>query len=431
MAETPSVSFRAYSRLVRGNRNFRLLWSAQIVSEIGDWLYSVALYSLLLEHTGSARAVALAFVLQVLPHFFVAPAAGVINDHASRKRVMMLTDWARALIVLLMLVGQLPSFVWLLYLLLTLETVCWALFEPARTAAIPNITSGASDQLAANTLSSMTWSFTLAVGSALGGLLAVAFGRSATFTLNSLSFVLSGWLISRMRFTEPHLAETDPLEPRHLVDFSPILEGIRYVRQDGRRLATMLVKTGLALMGTNWVLLPVLGERVFPLPGASGGMYSMSVLMGCRGVGALLGPAIAARITGSSEPRLRLGILVGFSIGALGYLWLSTAPNLLIACLAVVFAHSGGSIAWVFSTNLLQTMTGDRFRGRVFSAEYAFNTLLLSAVTWSVGISIDHGARPRALALVTGLMLVVPAVLWTVALRRWRSYAETSTSPTN
>ena len=83
--------------------------------------------------------------------------------------------------------------------------------------------------------------------------------------MNSLSFVLSGWLISRMRFTEPHLERVEPLHARHLFDFSPILEGIRYVRRDARLLATMLVKTGLALMGTNWVLLPVLGERVFPL----------------------------------------------------------------------------------------------------------------------------------------------------------------------
>jgi len=52
--------------LLRTNRNFRLLWFAQIVSEIGDWFYAVAIYSLLFEYTGSGRAVALAFVMQVL-----------------------------------------------------------------------------------------------------------------------------------------------------------------------------------------------------------------------------------------------------------------------------------------------------------------------------------------------------------------------------
>jgi MFS family permease len=424
MAHAAPVSLRSYVALLRTNRNFRLLWNAQLISEIGDWLYSVSLYSLLLEQTGSARSVALAFVLQVLPQFFAAPTAGVLNDRLSRKRVMIATDWARAAIVLLMLIGQLPGFVWLLYLLLFLETIGWAMFEPARSSVIPNITSTDDEKLVANSLSSMTWSFTLAIGSALGGVLAASFGRSTVFLLNSSSFVLSAVLISRMRFKEPHVEHLPPLCARDLIDFSHIAEGIRYVRRDARMLATMFVKTGLALMGTNWVLLPILGERVFPMriggmSDRSAGMLGMSILMGCRGIGALVGPFVAARLTGSSAPRLRAGILAGFLIGALGYFMLGMSPNLLAACAAVVFAHSGGSITWVYSTTMLQSMTDDRFRGRVFSAEYGFNTLLLSVVTWSVGSFADTGVRVRTLAMATGFVLLIPAVLWASAQRLW------------
>jgi len=57
---------------VRGNRNFRLVWLAQIVSELGDWFYSVAIFSFLLELTGSAQMVAFAFMAQVLPQCFMA-----------------------------------------------------------------------------------------------------------------------------------------------------------------------------------------------------------------------------------------------------------------------------------------------------------------------------------------------------------------------
>ena len=69
--EASSVSLSAYARLLRQNRNFRRLWMAQIVSEIGDWFYSLAIYSLLLQLTGRASSVALALVLQVLPQTFV------------------------------------------------------------------------------------------------------------------------------------------------------------------------------------------------------------------------------------------------------------------------------------------------------------------------------------------------------------------------
>ena len=77
---------RRYWGLLRGNRNFRLLWLAQVISELGDWFYTLAVYSLLLELTGNkAQSVGLAVVLQVLPQTFVAPAAGVLNDRLSRK----------------------------------------------------------------------------------------------------------------------------------------------------------------------------------------------------------------------------------------------------------------------------------------------------------------------------------------------------------
>src|SRR5215218_10142497 len=119
-----------YSRLVRTNRNVRLLWIAQLISELGDWLYSVAIMSLILEVTNSARAVAFAFVLQVLPQTFIAPAAGVLNDRLSRRKLMIIADCARAVITFFMLFAQTRELAWLLYLLLFLETIFWALFEP-------------------------------------------------------------------------------------------------------------------------------------------------------------------------------------------------------------------------------------------------------------------------------------------------------------
>src|SRR6202008_5079448 len=100
--EANSISLASYLRLVRQNRNFRRLWLAQIVSEIGDWFYTLAIYSLLLQLTGRASSVALALVLQVLPQTFVGPTAGVVNDRIRRKRVMITADLVRVVIVLSM-----------------------------------------------------------------------------------------------------------------------------------------------------------------------------------------------------------------------------------------------------------------------------------------------------------------------------------------
>lgn len=411
-----TVSLAAYTRLLRTNRNFRLLWIAQIVSEQGDWLYAVAVYSLLLELTGSAQYVAFAFVAQVLPQLFVSPASGVLNDRLSRKKIMIFADWSRAAIVLCMVLVRGSQLVWLLYTLLVLETILWGLFEPGRSAAIPNIV-GESELTVANTLSATTWSFNFAMGVAVGGVLAAYFGRDTVFVLNSLSFVVSALLIGRMKFMEPHAENLPPLKAKDLLNFSPIREGIRYVWRDPRLRTTIFVKSGMGLMAANWVLLPIFGERIFPIHragfnGRQAGMLGMSLLMACRGVGAIIGPMVAGYWAADIERRMRLGILLSYLAGAAGYLTLGHAPGLAVACLGIALAHAGGSTAWVFSSTLLQFSTEDRFRGRVFAAEWALNVVTMSVSSYSAGALIDRTVPAPTVASWTGVVVLIPAVLW-------------------
>src|SRR5437763_1112126 len=129
-----------YWRLVRDNRNFRRLWLAQVVSELGDWFYALSIYNLLLELTGRSTLVGLALVLQVLPQTLIAPTAGVLNDRLRRKHVMIAADLVRVAVVLGMLLVRARSMVWLVFPLLFLESSMAAFFEPARSSVIPNIT---------------------------------------------------------------------------------------------------------------------------------------------------------------------------------------------------------------------------------------------------------------------------------------------------
>ena len=422
--EISSISVSSYLRLLRQNRNFRRLWAAQIVSEIGDWFYTLAIYSLLLQLTGRAGSVALALVLQVLPQTFVGPLSGVVNDRIRRKHVMIAADLARMLIVLAMLLVRSSSMVWVVYPLLLLETVMAAFFEPARNSVIPNITTR-EDLILANTLSSTTWSMNLLLGATLGGLVAALLGRDAVFVLNALSFLASAWLIRGMGFEEPHADSSRPLRVRDLVDYSPVIEGIRYVRCDVRLLATVFVKAGLLVIGPGWIVFTVMGHRDFPvhwhgLDPQRGAMLGMSLLLGARGFGALVGPLVSAPWAGNADKRLRLGILFGFLTQACGYAALGIAHTLWLACLCVALAHCGGSTVWVFSTTLLHLNTEDRFRGRVFAADLGFSMLTIASGAFLAGCFLDRGFSTRAVASTAGLMMLLPASLWAWAMRLWK-----------
>ena len=222
-----AAMLRSYLRLLRDNRNFRLLWLAQVVSELGDWFYALAIYNLLLELTGNrAQAVGLAVVLQVLPHTLVAPTAGVVNDRISRKRHHDRRRHRRAssLCSACWRCGRRAWSGWSIRCC-CLETIGAAFFEPAHSAVIPNIVPE-SDVLPANALASITWSFCLAVGASLGGVVGGAAGTrrglpAECSLVSGLGMADPPHAVSRSR-TRRNAARC---APANSVDFSPILEG--------------------------------------------------------------------------------------------------------------------------------------------------------------------------------------------------------------
>ena len=284
--------------------------------------------------------------------------------------------------------------------------------------------TGAMEAAVANTLSATTWSFDLAMGAMFGGIVAAWLGRDAVFILNALSFLGSAWLIWRMRFTEPHL-NAAPFHVRELVSLAPVMDGVRYMMRDTRLFASVFLKAGVGILGSSFVLLPVMGERLFPLRSITpdphrASVLAMSVLMGARGLGALMGPLVSAQWAGIDLRKLRWGSLLGFAMYGVGYLLVWQAHGIRLACFGIMTAHAGGAMVWVFSTTLLQMMTRDSFRGRVFAAEYGFLTSAIAVAAFLVGFALDHGLHPQRVALYTGLAAFIPLSLWSLALARWR-----------
>jgi MFS family permease len=429
---TATISLGSYARLIRANPNFRRLWMAQIVSEIGDWFYTLSIYTLLLQLTGHASSVALALVLQVIPQTFAGPTAGVVNDRLKRKHVMIAADLVRFVVVLMMLFVRSRSMVWLVYPLLLAETTMAAFFEPARSAVIPNIAE-TGEVLVANTLSSATWSVNLLIGASIGGLVAAFLGRDAAFVLNALSFLASAFLIGGMHFREPHAEAASPLRPRDLIDFSPVWEGIAYIRNHPALVPAVFAKAGELMVGPSWVIFTVMGARDFAFHGrgmdpAGGAMLGMSILLGGRGLGALVGPLVSARWAGQNESRLRLGILFGYITIAFGYGLIGICANVWLAAACAMLAHAGGSTVWVFSTTLLQLRTEDRFRGRVFSADLGLASFTFATTAYLCGHFLDLGVSARTMATGTGFFMLVPAALLAWVLRSGYSDRASTTS---
>jgi MFS family permease len=378
----------------------------------------VAVYALLLDLTGSATAVAWMMIVQYLPVALVGPAAGVVVDRVNRRRLMIAADVFRGVMIFGLLLVRRADQVWIAYVVMACTMAASGFFEPARTATIPNVTS-ADELLPANAVSSATWSAMLAVGASVGGLATAIFGRDMAFVLNALSFFASAFFIGRTRYdaSPPHR------DPRHgfkaIVGITDLVDGLRYVRAQRHVAALMCVKAGWGLAGGVLLLLTVFGQRVFPV--GAGSAAGIGILYGARGVGAGIGPIALRWILGQDARTLRRSIGPAFFMVGGFYVALSAAPTLPLAALAVLLAHFGGSVLWVFSTVLLQMEVPDQFRGRVFAAELAFVTLVTSLSSYFTAYGLDHaGWSPRLLSFTLGALFCVPAIIWLLILSRWR-----------
>src|SRR5213592_3034072 len=97
---TKPVRSVCYLELLRGNRSFRMLWLGQVVSQMGDWFDTIAVYTIALTLTGSTRSVALIMVARFLPGVVMGPLSGVVADRFSRRTIMIASDIVRAIVVL-------------------------------------------------------------------------------------------------------------------------------------------------------------------------------------------------------------------------------------------------------------------------------------------------------------------------------------------
>jgi MFS family permease len=415
------------SSVLRTNRNFRLLYIGQAISQLGDWFNSVAVFALLLDLTGSATAVAWMMIVQFLPMAIVGPLAGVVVDRVDRKRLMIGADLFRGVMILGLLLVRHREQVWIAYVVTAVCVSAQAFFEPARTATIPNVTS-ADELMPANALSSATWSAMLAIGASIGGLVTALSGRNVAFILNAASFFASALFIGRTRFNSTPPKTDRPAGFAAMTGIPDLLEGLRYVRSKSHVAALMFVKAGWGLAGGVLLLLTIFGQRIFPVGTTSAG--GIGILYGARGIGAGLGPIALRWILGQKPDTLRRTIGPAYFIVGGFYVLLAGAPNLPLAALCVLCAHFGGSILWVFSTVLLQMEVPDRFRGRVFAAELALVTLTSSISSYLTAYALDRaGWSPRMLAFSLGAMFCIPGILWLGMLSRWRQSDEPLEEP--
>jgi len=401
-----------YLSLLQLRPKFRALWLAQVISLTGDWFNTIASVIMVNRYSDSGLAVGGLFLARALPPFLLGPVAGVVADRFDRRKVLILSDVLRAMIVLCFLLVDRPEHLWLLYALTVLQFSVSSFFEPARASLMPALVKN-DELLTANTLASITWSAMLTLGGVIGGLTASLFGVRVSLLVDAASFLASAALV----LTIPGQFQSGAVNALES-GWQNFVEGMSYVRKDLDVGLVTLVKA-LGQVGSFDIITAIYASHVFHE--GQEGATTLGLMFTAFGVGAVLGPLISNRFGSASTIWLRRAILVGFVCMPLAWLIVGIAPALPVALAGCVLRGVGGSINWTYSDVLLQMTVPNHLLGRVFAFNIAIFTLAVSISLWTTGFVTDaFHLHPRTIVLLLAAGSLVPLVVWGAALR-WQS----------
>lgn len=346
---------------LRVSRQYRLLWSGQVVSNIGTQLTAVAVPLQAYDLTGSSLVVGLLGLAQLGPLLVFSLLGGSIADAFDRRRVLLVTQVLLAVtsagLALNALHGH--SKLWLLFLLSALAAGVSGIDMPTRSAVVPGLVP-ARQLPAALALQQIMWQVALVAGPALAGLIIARASISAAYWADVGTFVVATVAVLAMR----------PLRPaadHARVGLRSVAEGFRFLR--GRRAlqGTFVIDVNAMVFGMPRAVFPELAAKVF-----GGGATTVGFLYAAPGVGALLG-ALGSGWVGRVR-RQGLAVLIAVGVWGACIAGFGVMPVLWAALLLLAVAGAADVVSAVFRNSILQLSVPDRLRGRLSAVHIAVVT---------------------------------------------------------
>jgi MFS family permease len=254
----------------------------------------------------------------------------------------------------------------------------------------------------------------LALGAALGGLVAGTWGNRPAFIIDAITFLASATLIAQIDYRPDFTLQSVDKSLRTAVQ--QYLDGFRYLRRHLDILLIALHKPAISLLvsGGYQVIQVEMAEQIFPI--GEGGGISLGLIYAIVGIGTGIGPILARRITGDRDRWLRIAIVFGYVSASAGLFITMTLSSFQVVLFGAVLRGIGAGITWVFSTQLLLQMVPNYIRGRVFATEFALMTLMSAAGSAIVGGTIDTPLGIPGILLWMAILTLVPGLLWAMLL---------------
>ena len=383
--------------LLLRHRDFRLLWTGQLLSSIGTWLLFVAVPYRVFQLTGSPAATGLTFVA-ALPTTLLGPLAGALVDRWDRRRTMLAADLGRAVAILPLLLVRRGDQVWLVYVALVAEGLLAQLFDPAAQALLPGLMGRGRELTSANSLLSIVAAVSRLLGASLGGVVFAAWGLQALVWVDASTYVASAASLALLRW-RPHASPG-----RSAASTTNLLGGFGHLVASPPLRGLMAVTAAFVAANGAFtaLLVPDVQLRLHAAAGALG------LLLAATGAGFLIGAPVGRALLD------RVGVRATMSLSLLGtglafLVWFST-ERLGLALAAAVAAGAFAVVFLVGRRTQVQLLTPDRLLGRASAAFLAAEAAASLAGTALGGTAAGLVGLGPAVA-VAGAVILAAGVL--------------------
>ncbi len=395
------------------NSKFRRLWFASVISWIGEWFNTIALFFLILEYSGSELLLGILFSVRMALFAISQPIVGVMADRFDRKKLMVFSNILQVGFALSFLLVDGEEDMWWLIGVSGVMMLLHGFYVTAERAALPNIVAD-EDLLTANAISSASWSASLCIGAMLGGIVVSEWGTDAAFILDALTFVVGALFLIPMKI--PQTIDQKLIGPIFSTAFRNIKTGWKRIKEDKRLLRLVFAKSSwnLAGAGLAGVFLVLAGGDI----DGYGAAFGFGLFFFARGIGTGVGPLMARTFFKDQNkwPAL-IGLLVslsGFFYFFVGFTLDITLP---LTILLIIMAHAASGANWVLSTVLTQMWVEDEVRGRVFSMDMLILGASAALSTTTAGFLVDwYGLQIREGMMLFSIIMIFTGLVFTL----WR-----------
>jgi len=365
------------------NRGFVRLWTGQAISFLGDAISMVALVVLAAELGGRASAVGGILVARLLPTL-AGPFVGVLADRLDRKAILVGSDLARAALTFGIIFTR---DLFALYVMVFLLGLAKTFFNPTIRAAFPGVVAG-GNLTRANSIISGTFSASISVGPALGGVLIATAGLDVAFALDAISFLVSALFLAMVPFSRPSREGAASF-------FGEFRSGLGYLALS--RIPLAVVIGASLIVFTTDLTTPA---EIFLARHFGAGTEGYGVLVSLYGVGMVAGSGLMAAV--AERVRLipvYLSALLGYAVALCGA---GLSPTFPLVLAAITLAGLSNGVDNVTCDTILQTSVPENFLGRVFSVRF-LGFGIGEAVAYPLGGLLTDATGPSHTYLIAGI----------------------------